>query len=117
MTTEACELYSADQGRVCGSTEDVRRYLPGLRCAPHRPAALAGHADPDPSGTRPADALPREPKVYGTTTTDPLGRRMFPDSKTGKVKRYGIPSHPCPFGCDKPKGHTIKPADERNHAS
>lgn len=61
---------------VCGSTEDVDRFLGGLRCAAHTPGALAGRAPlADPAAHVYAAARDRGPgKTYGKATTDPLGR-------------------------------------------
>ncbi len=67
-----CELYTDETG-VCGATP-TRRYLAGPRCAPHSPAALAGHPDPDPEGSRPPQSPQRVRIAYGTATSDPLGR-------------------------------------------
>lgn len=100
----ACELTIA--GAVCGSTDDVDRYLPGLRCRPHSPRVISGTPEPTPPGW-PEQLRPRPARQYGTATDDPLGRVVFPDSKTGKIKPYTIPSHPCPEGCNRPKGHKL----------
>lgn len=96
----ACELYLDELGDVCGSTDDVDRYLPGLRCRPHSPRVRAGRPDPSCPGP-PTQLAPRVPREYGTKREDPLGRVFYGG------KKFGIPSYPCPEGCDRPKGHAL----------
>lgn len=79
-----CDHWS--NGQECGATDDVRHYLPGLRCPAHTPAALAGRSYPNPWASEP-QPIPRNTAVaYGTATTDPR------------------PDCPTP-GCDKTLGH------------
>lgn len=47
-TKPECRHWLGDEGRYCRSGEGVRRYVPGLRCPDHTPAALQGNAEPEP---------------------------------------------------------------------
>ncbi|WP_329187009.1 hypothetical protein [Actinacidiphila glaucinigra] len=49
-----CTHWIGTETRHCGATEDVRHYLPGMRCPQHTPAALAGRAEPQPGPGIPA---------------------------------------------------------------
>jgi hypothetical protein len=51
MTAQACDHWEQGWG-TCGAP-DARRYLPGVRCPAHTPAAIAGRAEtvPDPART------------------------------------------------------------------
>jgi hypothetical protein len=102
----ACELYLDELAGECGSTDGVRRYLPGSRCHSHAPATVAGRPPLNPPGW-PAALAPRATREYGTKSDDPLGRTICPEGK-----RYGIPSYPCPQGCPgRPKGHKLPHVD------
>lgn len=61
--------------RVCGSTSDVRLYLPGPSCPLHTPAAQAGR--PEPHGEYPEPFSGARPPVpYRHDTEDrPLKHR------------------------------------------
>lgn len=68
-----CEHETA--GGVCGSTEEVRRFLTGLRCPAHTPAAVAGRAEAAAPGLHVyPEAIAACARQYGKATTDPLGR-------------------------------------------
>lgn len=54
LTEVTCAHWIGAAARPCGSTDQVRRYLPGYRCPQHTPAALAGRPEPpeNPAGSR-----------------------------------------------------------------
>lgn len=79
-----CGYY--DGGDLCGALSE-RRYLAGLRCESHTPAAIAGRPDIPPPAPLPATAPRTSPDRYGRATTDPLGR----DGPGWHKGRNGLP--------------------------
>lgn len=70
----ACSLLV--DGSICGA-QAVDRYLVGWRCSGHAPRRpVVEPVEPSPA---------REPRTYGTATTDPLGR-------TGPLNQYRLPT-------------------------
>lgn len=56
-----CGHWIGNEGRYCHAAGPVRRYLPGLRCPVHTPAALARRPEaPSPALLRPCPSVHRE---------------------------------------------------------
>jgi hypothetical protein len=89
-----CGHWTPETG-VCGAPA-AHKYLTGPRCHAHTPAALAGRPEPGQTIGMELASLTREPRAYGLTTTDPLGR-------TGWVKDSHLPKRHDQW-CDQTHG-------------
>lgn len=70
QTPARCRHWHGDQHRYCHTTTSVRRYLTGLRCPDHTPAAIAGRPEPAPG-----------PGYTPQATPTPLGASALFDAR------------------------------------
>ncbi|MGW3330573.1 hypothetical protein ACWDF9_08535 [Streptomyces rubiginosohelvolus] len=71
-TPPECTHWIGADRRYCRALNEVRRYLPGLRCPAHTPSALQGRPEPPPGPGWPAGAW---------TTPSPLSASALFDQR------------------------------------
>lgn len=76
-----------DAGAVCGSTDDVHRYIVGDRCRKHTPAALAGRPEPRADPTLTLEALQARGGLKSAYSSPPAARPTGPPPKPGRGRR------------------------------
>ncbi|GAA2199824.1 hypothetical protein GCM10009787_48330 [Streptomyces bangladeshensis] len=69
----ACDHWIGAEQRYCRSTNQVRHFLPGMRCPAHTPNALKGVPEVPPGPGRPRDwATPLPPRTPTARDKRPL---------------------------------------------
>ncbi|MFF7130341.1 hypothetical protein [Streptomyces sp. NPDC008240] len=83
MTGPLCGHWIGAERRFCRSADQVRHYLPGMRCPLHTPNALKGLPEVPPGPGRPRDwTTPHPPR-----TPNPRDKRHLTAVKTQETAR------------------------------